>query len=88
MSVSIGKGWYISEMETEVTCPVCEKEFDASVKMDKATCPVFRMKCPACRTVLGISMPIFGGVTTCFEWDVFDDKIRLVRKSKFKVNGE
>ncbi len=68
MSVIIGNDVCITYHETEVKCPVCTFYFDASDKISKAKYPIFKTKCPACKSAIGISIPIFGGNTKCFEW--------------------
>ena len=69
MSIIAGKGFLITVVDTEVGCPICTFRFDASKVMAKAKDPVFKTKCPACKGATGISEPIYGGNTTCFEWD-------------------
>ena len=80
----------ITYSETEVKCPICTFEFDAGEKMDKAKLPVLKMKCPACKSWIGISMPMFGGTTKCFEWNAPNTKEnnRLENITPFKVNGK
>lgn len=69
MSVIIGKNYLINVVETKLECPICTSAFDADEKIDKAKLPVFKMKCPNCKGQIGISLPIFGGTTKCFEWE-------------------
>ena len=88
MSVIVGSGVYISYMETEVECPVCSAIIDIGEKADKAKYPVFKMKCPKCKSWLGISMPIFGGTTECFEWNVPKNVRPQKTVAPFLVNGE
>ena len=87
MSIIIGKGMLIDVIETELECPICTFKFDASSQMDKAQDPVFKTKCPACKSNIGISEPIFGGTTKCFEWDVPNGVSRLETVAPFTVNG-
>ena len=90
MSVIIGNGMCITYSETEVKCPICTFEFDIGDKFEKAKQPVFKMKCPACKSKLGISMPIFGGNTECFEWDApkteKDNRLKTITPNK--INGK
>ena len=90
MSIIIGNGMCITYMETEVICPICTFEFDVSEKSGKAKYPIFKMKCPACKSAIGIKMPILGGNTECFEWNppktVKDNQLKNVMPNK--VNGE
>jgi hypothetical protein len=90
MSVIVGNGVWISYNETDIKCPICTFEFDASEKIEKAKYPVFRTKCPACKGKIGISVPLFGGNTKCFEWiapkTTKDNRLRT--ETEFKVNGE
>lgn len=90
MSIVIGNNMCITYSETEVTCPICTFEFDASAKMDKAKCPVFKMKCPACKSAIGISIPIYGGNTKCFEWNPpkTTENNRLENITPNKINGK
>jgi hypothetical protein len=71
--------------ETEVECPICTFRFDAESRMAKAKLPVFKMKCPGCKSYIGISLPIFGGVTKCFEWEADATGNRLKTESEFKI---
>ena len=79
----------ITYNETDVECPICTFKFDAGEKMDKAKFPVFKMKCPACKSAIGISIPIFGGNTKCFEWNPPKTKEnnRLENITPNKING-
>ncbi len=88
MSVIHGKGVYITYMETEIVCPVCEAEIDIADKADKAKDPVFKMKCPKCKSWLGVSMPIFGGTTECFEWNTPKNVKPQRTVAPFLVNGQ
>ena len=89
MSLIIGNGQCITYFETEVICPICTFKFDAGAKMDKAKYPVFRTKCPGCKSAIGISIPILGGNTTCFEWNApktrEDNRLKTVTPNK--ING-
>lgn len=85
MSIIIGKGMCISYFETEVKCPICTFEFDASDKIEKAKYPLFKTKCPACKGAIGISVPILGGNTKCFEWN---PSHRITNVTPNKVNGK
>lgn len=80
----------ITYMETEVTCPICTFAFDASDKIDKAKYPTFKTKCPGCKSAIGISMPIFGGNTECFEWNApktrEDNRLKSITPNK--INGK
>lgn len=87
MSIIAGKGFLITVMETELKCPICTFNFDASDKMDKAKYPTFQTKCPACKGKIGISIPIFGGTTECFEWGT-NPKYQLRTKAPFTVNDK
>lgn len=87
MSLIIGNGTCITYFETEVICPICTFKFDAGSKIDKAKSPVFKMKCPACKSIIGISVPIFGGNTTCFEWAVPKGVKPLKTITPNKING-
>ena len=89
MSIIIGGGALITYNETEVKCPICTFEFDVGEKMEKAKLPVFSMKCPACKSKIGISIPIFGGTTKCFEWNAPKTVAnnRLENVAEFKING-
>lgn len=69
MSLIIGNGVCITSYETEVQCPICTFQFDAGDKIDENELPLFKMKCPACKSAIGISVPILGGNTECFEWN-------------------
>lgn len=90
MSLIIGNGMCIIYSETGIKCPICTFEFDAGDKMDKAKYPVFKMKCPGCKSAIGISIPIFGGNTKCFEWNApkTKDDNRLENISPNKINGK
>jgi len=88
MSLIIGNGILLNYLETEVTCPVCTFEFDVSDKMEKAKYPVFKMKCPACKSALGVSTPIFGGELTCYEWNVPKGVERQETKTPNRFNGK
>ncbi len=90
MSVIIGNGMCISYMETEVECPICTFKFDVGEKADKAKYPVFKMRCPACKSWVGVSMPIFGGNTECFEWNPPKTKKdnQLKTTTPNRVNGK
>lgn len=74
--------------ETDLECPICTFVFDASSKMDKAKLPVFKTTCPACKGKIGISIPIFGGTTKCFEWSVPSHVKRMKTVAPFTVNGK
>lgn len=89
MSLIINKGAYITYMESDIKCPICTFKFDASSKIEKSKYPTFKTKCPACKGAIGISMPILGGVTECFEWYAPKAKslFQLRTKSFFKVNN-
>jgi hypothetical protein len=69
MSLIVGNGMCITYMETDVTCPICTFEFNCGEKYEKAKKFIFKMKCPACKSWIGIRMPVFGGTTKCFEWN-------------------
>jgi len=90
MSVIIGNGMCITYWETEVKCPICTFEFDAGEKIDKNDLPIFKMKCPRCKSSIGISVPILGGNTKCFEWNA--PKTRednsLVSITPNRINGK
>lgn len=88
MSIIIGNGFKLSVIETELECPICTFKFDASAKMDKAKNPTFKMKCPGCKGFVGVTVPIFGGSTKCFEWDVPAGHYRPETTAPFRVNGE
>jgi hypothetical protein len=90
MSIIIGHGALITYFETELQCPICTFKFDASDKIDKAKYPVFKMKCKGCKAWIGISVPVFGGNTSCFEWNPpkVKDSPRLEYVTPFKVNGK
>ena len=90
MSVIIGNGMCIVYSETEVKCPICTFVFDASDKIEKAKYPTFKTKCPACKSAIGISVPIFGGNTKCFEWDApkTEKNNRLESITPNKINGK
>lgn len=88
MSIIIQPGLLISYMESEVTCPICTFVFDASDKIAKAKNPYFKTKCPACKGSIGISMPIFGGTTKCFEWNSSKNVPAIVTETPNKVNGK
>lgn len=79
----------ITYFETEVKCPICTFGFDVSGKMDKAKYPIFKTKCPACKSLLGISVPILGGNIKCFEWNAPKTKEnnRLQTVTPNKING-
>lgn len=87
MSLIIGGGVYISYSETEVECPICTFKFDAEEKIEKAKYPTFKTKCPGCRGEIGITIPIFGGNTKCFEWNAPKTGERLETITPNKVNG-
>ena len=87
MSITVGKGFLITHVETEVTCPICTFVFDACDKIERSKNPVFKTKCPACKGAIGISVAIFGGKTSCFEWDVPKGVERLETETSNKVNG-
>lgn len=89
MSIVKGPGFWIDEYETDITCPICTFQFDATARMEKAKLPVFKMRCPGCKSWIGIKVPIFGGTTECFEWDPPKTKEnnQLITKSPFRVNG-
>lgn len=80
----------ITYTETDVQCPICTFEFNVGEKMSKAKYPLFKMKCPACKSWIGISIPILGGNTECFEWNPpktkRDNRLKCVTPNK--VNGE
>ncbi|MCH7826412.1 MAG: hypothetical protein IIC75_00325 [Bacteroidetes bacterium] len=86
MSVIIGKGTVITVMETKLECPICTAAFDASEKIDKAKLPVFKTKCPECKGKIGISLPIFGGTTKCFEWKTPPHVKPVETVAQFEVN--
>lgn len=90
MSKIIGNGKCITYMETEITCPICTFAFDISDKIDKADLPIFKMKCPGCKSAIGISLPIFGGNTECFEWNapktIKDNRLKSVTLNR--INGQ
>jgi hypothetical protein len=90
MSIIIGNGVHITYDESEVRCPICTAMFDAGGKMEKAKYPVFKMKCPNCKGLVGISVPIFGGNTKCYEWNPpkIKDPVILETETPFKVNGK
>ena len=90
MSLLIGNGMCITYDETEVTCPICTFEWDASEKISKAKYPIFKTKCPACKSKVGISTPIFGGQTKCFEWDApkTRENNRLETITPNRINGK
>lgn len=79
----------ISYMETDVTCPICTFSFDSSERASKAKDFIFKMKCPACKSWVGVRLPIFGGNTQCFEWNPpktkKDNQLRTV--SPDYING-
>ena len=77
----------ITYSETEVECPICTFKFDAGKKMEKAKYPTFKTKCPACKGSIGISVPIFGGNTKCFEWETSPNVERMETITPNKVNG-
>ena len=68
MSVIIGKNYLINVVETKLKCPICTATFEADEQINKAKLPVFKTKCPECKGKIGISLPVFGGTTKCFEW--------------------
>lgn len=68
MGIIVGKGILIDFCETTVECPICTYTFNASKAMDKAKYPYFRSKCPACKSAIGILVPVFGGTTKVYEW--------------------
>lgn len=89
MSIIIGNGMCLTYMETEVTCPICNFSFDCSDKESKAKEPVFKMRCPGCKSWVGISMPIFGGNTKCFEWNppkTSQHRLEIITPNK--INGK
>jgi hypothetical protein len=90
MSVIIGNNMCITYSEMEVRCPICTFDFDASDKMSKAKYPIFKTKCPACKGLIGISIPIFGGNTKCFEWNppktIANNQLENITPNK--VNGK
>ena len=88
MCVITGKGFLLEVIESNLECPICTFVFDASDKMDKAKYPTFKTKCPACKGKIGISMPIFGGTTKCFEWETSPNVKQYVTIAPFTVNGE
>ena len=90
MSIVIGNGALISYDESDLECPICTSVFDASEKMSKAKYPTFKTKCPYCKGIIGITIPIFGGNTKCFEWNIPNiiEHNRLKTESPFKVNGK
>lgn len=85
MSIITGKGILITYCETEVECPICTFKFDADDKIDEAPYPLFETSCPACKGAIGISVPIYGGNTTCFEWA---DSFRITTVTPNRINGE
>lgn len=87
MSVLRGNGYWIHVNETDLTCPVCTAPFNAGDKMNKAKFPIFKMKCPACKSPIGIRIPIFGGTTQVFEWNTPPHVHPLQSDAPFTVNG-
>jgi hypothetical protein len=88
MSLIIQNGALIDIIETELECPICTFKFDASEKMDNTKHPVFKTKCPGCKSVIGISIPIFGGTTECFEWATSPVIKQLKTTAPFTINGK
>ncbi len=90
MSLIIGNGMCITYSETEVECPVCTFVFDTGDRASKAKYPIFKMKCPACKSKLVIHIPIFGGNTKCFEQIAPKTKAnnRLETTTPNKINGK
>jgi len=86
MGVIVGKGILVTFMETVVKCPVCTFEFDCSEQSEKSKLPLFKMKCPACKSKLGILIDIFGHETKCFEYDCPKNVERLETTTNFTVN--
>jgi tRNA G26 N,N-dimethylase Trm1 len=87
MSIWSGKGYLITVIESEVTCPICDQVFDASTKMSKAKYPVFNTKCPFCKGKITISEPIFGGELRCWETNCPKSVKRLETITENKING-
>lgn len=85
MGVIIGKGMIVTFMESDITCPICTYEFDASAKMDKAKYPLFNTKCPACKGKITISIPIMGGTLKCWETECPRSVKRLETETPIKV---
>ena len=85
MSQILGKNYLATFIETEVECPICTFAFDCSEKSEKAKYPLFKMKCPACKSLLGIYLPIFGGDTECFEWIGENNGNRLTFKTDYRL---
>ncbi|MBK7362919.1 MAG: hypothetical protein IPJ01_11525 [Micavibrio sp.] len=90
MSIISGNGALIGYDESDLECPICNSIFDASEKMSKAKYPTFKTKCPICKGIIGITIPIFGGNTKCFEWNIpkIIEHTRLKTEAPFKVNGK
>ncbi len=90
MSIIHRNGALITYMETLVTCPICTASFDVSKAADRAKYPLFKMKCPHCKSSVGVSMPIFGGNTECFEWNApkleHAEPLKTITPNKF--NGQ
>jgi hypothetical protein len=89
MSVIVSNKALISVIDTDVECPICTCKLDVSNKIDKAKYPIFKIKCPGCKSAIGISIPIFGGNTKCFEWNPPKTKEdnQLRTETPFTVNG-
>ena len=88
MSIYTGKGFLLTYVETEVTCPICEQVFDCAARSEKAPHPVFNMKCPICKGKLTVSVPIMGGELKCWEQECPKTVKRLETKTQNKVNGK
>ncbi len=88
MSVEIGRGYILSVLETECTCPICEQVFDASDKIEKHKYPIFKTKCPKCKGKITISAPVFSSdLLKCWETECPKNVPRLETVTPFMVNG-
>lgn len=87
MSIWSGKGFLITVVESEVTCPICSQVFDCSAKSEKVKYPVFNMRCPFCKGKITISEPIFGGELKCWETNCPKTVKRLETITENKING-
>ena len=87
MSIIAGKGFLLTYVETEVTCPICEQMFDCSERADKAPHPVFNMKCPKCKGKITVFIPIMGGELKFWETECPKTVKRLETTTPNKVNG-
>lgn len=87
MSIWSGKGYLITVVESEVTCPICDQIFDCGGKMEKAKYPVFNMKCPFCKGKITISTPMMGGQLECWETNCPKTVKRLKTTTENKCNG-